>query len=170
MYLRTKAIRNKKTGAIYHYAYAVESRWRKKGARQRVVQYLGKVHVFSLALDIEFFAFVRVGEGKKEEFLKGLTARELISSLVEWEFAKHKVEGFSLDFGSGRIEKDGKPASIAMNEGMLNTFTLRRLLMFKAQKGDEDAGYQLAKAFVEAGIKVPEEVFILVFGKFIDQK
>jgi len=172
MYLRTKSIRNRKTGAVYRYAYAVENRWRrKKGggkqARQKVKHYLGKVHSFPPAQEIAFFSFMGIEEAKKEEYLRAATAKRLVKALVEWELAAHKAEGFSVDFSSGAVLKDGKPASIAMNEGMLNTFTLRRLLVFKAGNGDEETGYGLAKAFVEAGIRVPEDVFVSVFGKAV---
>ena len=170
MYIRKKAIRNKKTGAVYHYAYAVESRWRKKGARQKVKHYLGKVHTFPLIEEKDFFVFAGVEEGKKEEFLKGALAKQLIRRLFEWELSKHKVEGFSIDWEAGSVRKEGKPASIEMNEGMLNTYTLQRLLRFKVERSEEEVGYALAKAFVEAGVKVPQEAFIAVFGKVVEHR
>ena len=72
MYLRTKAIRNKKTGTIYRYAYAVENKWRRKkgggkGAKQKVKHYLGKVYSFSLAQDTDFFPFIGIGDGQGGE-------------------------------------------------------------------------------------------------------
>ena len=176
MYLRTKAIRNKKTGAVYRYAYTVENKWRKKRsgegkeARQKVKSYLGRVYEFPLVQEGDFFSFVGVQESTKDEYLKISAAHLLVQKLTEWELARHKVEGFAIDFSGGGVHKDGKPASIAMNEGMLNTFTLRRLLTFKAKTGDAETGYQLAKAFVEAGIEVPQEVFISVFGKVAERR
>jgi hypothetical protein len=168
MYIRKKAIRNKKTGAVYHYAYVVENRWRKKGARQKVKHYLGKVYSFPLAFPIEFFAHCKVEEGK-EEWLKALTAKQLIQKLVEWELARHKVEGIELDRELGTISKERKPASIEMGEGMLNSYTLKQLLFFVAEGDEEQDGYRLAKAFVEAGIQVPQEVFIAVFSKVMER-
>ncbi len=168
MFIRKKNIRNKKTGAVYSYAYAVENRWRKKGARQKVGHYLGKVYSFLERGPIEFFGFAGVGDSHKEEFLKTSSAKSLIQKLVEWELSVHSVLGFSIDLEGGGVSKDGRPASIEINEGMLNTFTLRRLLLFKPE--DEEAGYELAKAFVEAGIRVPQEVFVVIFGKMAEKR
>ena len=49
--------------------------------------------------------------------------------------------------------------SLRMNEGFLNSYTLNRLLNLK--HGDS---YYLAKCIVEAGIEIPKEVFVGVFG------
>src|SRR3989338_798472 len=165
MYIRKKAIRNRKTGKVYHYAYMVQNTWRKKGARQKVKHYLGKVYPFPLVQELDFFMHAKIALDQKEEAQKSLGFKTLIQKLCEWELAKHGVEGFEIDWVSGRILKEGKPASIEMNEGMLNSFTLRRLLTFKAKISEEETGYALAKAFVEAGVKVPQEVFIAGFGK-----
>ena len=114
MYIRKKAIKNKKTGTIYHYAYAVENRWRKKGARQKVKHYLGKVHFFSLGVPIDFFVYCGVQEQKKEEWLGLMTAKQLIQKLGEWETNQHKTEGIAIDLEFGMISKDGKPVSIEL--------------------------------------------------------
>ena len=44
------------------------------------------------------------------------------------------------------------------------TLTLRNLLDFKPENEETD-GYRLARAFVEAGIKVPQEIFVGLFDK-----
>lgn len=169
MYIRKKAIKNKKTGTIYHYAYAVENSWKKKGARQKVKHYLGKVHSFSLAAPVDFFAHFQVDVLTQGDWLKTLTAKQLIQKLVEWELHQHKVEGFDIDLEKGGISKEGKPASLEFREGMLNSYTLKQLLYFIAEGDDELDGYRLAKAFVEAGVAVPENVFIAVFSKIMER-
>jgi hypothetical protein len=169
MYIRKKAIKNKKTGATYHYAYAVENTWRKKGARQKVKHYLGKVHSFPLDLPVDFFAFCHIEDALQEEWLKGSSAKALIQKLVEWEIHQHKIEGFDTDLEKGHISKEGKPVSLEMGEGMLNSYTLKQLLNFIAEGNEEQDGYRLAKAFVEAGIKVPQEAFISVFSKIMER-
>ena len=163
MYIRKKAIKNKKTRAVYHYAYAVENKWRKKGARQKVKHYLGKVHQFTLTKEIEFFARWNIKEEQKEEFLKTHTARQLIHEIVDWEFGRHAVQGFDVDLEKGALTKEGKPASIEMGEGMLNSYTLKQLLFFAAEGNEQQDGYRLAKAFVEAGVQGPQGVFFLIF-------
>ena len=46
-----------------------------------------------------------------------------------------------------------------INEGFLNSFTLGRL--FNPKSGES---YYLAKCFIEAGIEIPKEVFVGIFG------
>jgi hypothetical protein len=169
MYIRKKAIKNKKTGTVYHYAYAVENRWRKKEARQKVKHYLGKVHSFSLATPIDFFAHCTIEVPRGEEWLRGLTAKQIIQKLVGWELGQHKVEGFLIDLEKGHISKEGKPASLELREGMLNSYTLKQLLHFVAEGDEQQDGYRLAKAFVEAGLAVPQDVFIAVFSKVMEK-
>lgn len=163
-FIRIKRIRNKKTGTVYEYAYAVQNKWRKKGSRQKVKDYLGKVHRHRRVRELAFFDSLRVEE--PEQYVQGLGKDSLIRLLVHWELARHGcADSFSVDFSKKRVMKDGKPASIAMNEGMLNTYTLRQLLNFKKSQDQKETGYRLAKAFVEAGIDVPQEVFITLFEK-----
>ena len=169
MYIRKKAIRNKKTGAVYHYAYAVENKWRKKGARQKVKHYLGKVHQFTLTKEIEFFTHLDIKEEQKEDFLKTHTAKQLIQEIVEWEMARHAILEFGMDLEKGALAKEGKPASIEMGEGMLNSYTLKQLLFFVAEGDEQQDGYRLAKAFVEAGLAVPQDVFIAIFSKVMER-
>jgi len=52
-----------------------------------------------------------------------------------------------------------------MNEGFLCSYTLARLFNFKFGIEMENEGMEFAKAFVEAGIEVPKEVFVGIFGK-----
>ena len=52
-----------------------------------------------------------------------------------------------------------------INDGFMCNLTLKNLLEFKAEGDEQNDGYRLARAFVEAGIKVPQDVFVSVFGK-----
>ena len=67
-------------------------------------------------------------------------------------------EGFNELILEGTL--NNKEISLRMNEGFLNSFTLERL--FNLRSGES---YYLAKCFVEAGIDIPKEVFVGVFGK-----
>ncbi len=61
-----------------------------------------------------------------------------------------------------------KKIVIAMNEGFFCNETVKKL--YGSFYGTEkEVGLKLAKAFVEAGLKVPEEVFIGVFEKVISK-
>ena len=77
---------------------------------------------------------------------------------------RHNINNneFSIDFNNKKIinkNNNNKEISLRMNEGFLNSFTLARL--FNLKSGDS---YYLAKCFVEAGIEIPQEVFVGVFG------
>lgn len=52
-----------------------------------------------------------------------------------------------------------------INNGYMCNLTLKNLFGFKAEDDEETDGYRLARAFVEAGIKVPQEIFVGIFGK-----
>lgn len=55
---------------------------------------------------------------------------------------------------------------LAMNEGFLCDETIKRL--FGRFEGDErEVGFKLANAFVEAGLKIPEELFVCIFEKIV---
>jgi len=94
--------------------------------------------------------------------------------LVRWELERH---GFKLsenvysNNGVGFNPKNfktnygKKTVTLEMNEGFLCDFTLRRLLRFKKSGDFQKDATKLAKYFVEAGIEVPQEVFVEYYGK-----
>ena len=160
-------IRTKKIGGK-EYAYLVENRWYKrkhkgknKGPRQRVNKYLGRVYSFNKTENIDFFTFKKIKS--LELYLKNNfnNKNNVFRDLIEWELFRHNInkEEFAIDFSNRKIMKGNKEVSLRMNEGFLNSFTLARL--FNLKSGDS---YYLAKCFVEAGIEVPKEVFVGVFG------
>ena len=174
-FIRTKKITGKE------YAYLVENKWYKrkhkgknKGPRQRVNKYLGRVYKFNKEKDIDFYSFKKIDN--LEQYLKNNhnNKNQIFRDLIEWELFRHNInkEEFTIDFSNKRIIKInnnartrspnsvGKEVSLRMNEGFLNSFTLARL--FNLKSGDS---YYLAKCFVEAGIEIPKEVFVGVFGK-----
>ena len=64
-----------------------------------------------------------------------------------------------MDLDNKIVKKGKKEVSLRINEGFLNSFTLDRL--FRLRIGDS---YHLAKCFIEAGIEVPKDVFVGMFG------
>jgi len=158
-FIRVKKIAGKE------YAYLVENKWYKrrhkgknKGPRQKVTKYLGRVHVFDKVNDVDFYNFKKIND--LEKYLKN-SRHKIFKDLVEWELFRHAInnEEFTIDYSNKKILKNNKHISLRMNEGFLNSFTLDRL--FNLKSGDS---YYLAKCFVEAGIEVPKEVFVGVFG------
>jgi len=178
-FIRTKKISGKE------YAYLVENKWYKrrhkgknKGPRQKVSKYLGRVYFFDKIDDIDFYTFKKINVMKIKDFQDTENLRfsrdleqylkknrnnknQIFKDLIEWESYRHSInkEDFTIDFSNKKILKGNKEVSLRMNEGFLNSFTLNRL--FNLKSGDS---YYLAKCFVEAGIEVPKEVFVGVFG------
>ncbi len=160
-FIRTKKIDGK------DYAYLVENKWYKRrfkgkgrGPRQKVSKYLGRVHSFNKTGNIDFLTFKKIN--RLEQYLKDNNKNQIFKDLVEWELVRHNInkEEFTIDFTNKKIMKGNKEISLRMNEGFLNSFTLARL--FNLKSGDS---YYLAKCFVEAGIEIPKEVFVGVFGR-----
>ena len=164
-FVRIKEIKNK-SGNKYKYAYLVENKWRKRGAkgsRQKVKGYLGKVHKF----DDSPIIFDKQVEGK--EF------SEIVRDLVEWELRKKGFEhidkglmkkgDFEVDILNKKFMKDGKSIVIQSHDGYMCDVTLKKLLKFGGEGEQEDVAYSLANAIVEAGINVPKDVFVEIFEK-----
>ncbi len=173
-FIRVKRIAGKE------YAYLVENRWYKKrfkgkgkGPRQKVSKYLGRVYVFNKANNNDFFDFSKIDD--LEHYLKNNNKNIIIKDLVEWELFRHNIskKDFTIDYSNKKIIKNArkskipgtnsvgnKEISLKINEGFLNSYTLNRL--FNLKSGDS---YFLARSFVEAGIEIPKEVFVGIFGR-----
>jgi hypothetical protein len=107
-----------------------------------------------------------------EDYINNNPKNKIINDLIEWEFFKHGVnqQEFSLDLNNMKIEKNKKNIAIFINEGFMCNVTLKNLLAFKPEGDEETDGYRFARVFVEAGVKVPQEVFIGLFGKLYKAK
>ena len=165
-FFRIKKIKGKE------YAYLVENEWKRKGSRQKVSKYLGRAYKFDFKNKIEFSEFIRNNEAEK--YVQVNNINKIIQDLIEWELYKFHVnkQEFSIDLENKTIQKGKKNAVLIINEGFMCNFTLRNLLEFKPENDEETDGYKFARAFVEAGIKVPQDVFVALFAKLykIDNK
>ena len=161
-FFRVKRIKGKE------YAYIVDNEWKRKGSRQKVKAYLGRAYKFSLMNDVDFLKYLNIENA--QHYVEANGKDKIISDLVEWELHKFKIsrEEFFIDVSNSRIQKNNKNVVLLINDGFLCSHTLEKLLGFKAQ-GSETDGYYLARAFVEAGIKIPREIFIGLFGKLDKQ-
>ncbi len=158
-FIRLKKINDKE------YAYLVENKWYKrkakgknKGPRQKVSKYLGRSYSFDKVNDDDFFSFKKIDDLSKY-LKKGKSG--IIRDLVEWELFRQNIcnDDFLVDLDNKIVKKGKKEVSLRINEGFLNSFTLDRL--FRLRIGDS---YHLAKCFIEAGIEVPKDVFVGMFG------
>ena len=156
MYIRAKKIRNKE------YAYLVENEWTTSGPRQKVKQYLGKIHKpakkTSKTLTID----------SMKEF------NEIILDTIKWELENHGFthnnktltkEGIIIHLNESKILYKNKNTVIALNNGHLCEQTINELKNFKPTTNQEETSQKLATKIVQAGINLPTETFIQLFEK-----
>ena len=158
VFFRIKKIKGK------DYSYIVENEWHSKGSRQKVKRYIGRTHKFSLVSNVGFFQYFKIEDIQR--YIEYNDKNKIIGDLIEWELFKFGINrnDFLIDLNEKNVRKNKKNIVLMVNDGFMCNVTLKNLLEFKAEDEQTD-GYRLAKAFVEAGIKVPQEVFIGLFGK-----
>ncbi len=172
MFIRIKKIKG------LEYAYLVKSVWKDKTARQKVVQYLGKVYILNKTNTAAFETFCK----EENKNIENADLKAMIQALMEWTLSQ---QGFAKDplvqkkwlLQNGKIVGDPeklkitsgkKEISLKINDGYMNSFTLKELLNIQLNKKTEEqrqAATLLAKAFVDAGIQVPQDIFIEIFQK-----
>ena len=178
VYVRVKKFK-REDGSIVKYAYLVENRWKKrgtktgkKGARQKVKAYLGKVHGLSRTGDKEFISHFAVSdvkahfdENNHDNLIRDLIRVELLNHgfiengdfYVNGDLAVYLGDDFFIK--NLKDEKDRKLV-LSMNEGFLCKETFDKIAGFKARGTEEEIGLELGNALLEAGLKVPNEVFV----------
>jgi len=159
MFFRIKKIKGKE------YAYIVENEWSNKGSRQKVRGYAGRICRFNLQNNVDFPNYLKIED--IQHYIENNEQNRIIMNLIEWELFKFGInrEKFSIDLNDMEVHAGKKKVALLLNDGFMCGLTLRNLLGFKPS-GDEQAdGYRLARVFVEAGIKVPQAVFVGLFSK-----
>ena len=159
-------IRVKEFKGKYRYAYVVSNKWRKrlgkgqKGSRQKVSKYLGKV----LTPQKEEKEFTSLSYKTKTDIVRHLVTHELLQHGFSEKSSIITKDSINFVIKDLKFENDN--IVLEMNEGFLCNHTIRRLLNFRSNKEDErERGIDLAKSFLEAGLKVPEEVFVKFYEK-----
>ena len=158
-FFRIKRIKGKE------YIYIVENEWRKKSSRQKVKAYIGRAYRFDLKSNVDFPQYMNAQN--IEEYINNNQEGTIIKDLVRWELFKFDIskEEFSIDLNNIKIQKSSKNIVFLINDGFMCGLTLKNLFEFKSQGDEQIDAHSLARAFVEAGIKLPQEVFIGIFGK-----
>ena len=167
-FLRLKKIKGN------HYAYLVENLW-KKGSRQKVKKYVGRVYSFKIKdkENIGFLSFINKED--IEKYVMSTNFIIIIEDLINWEFYKHGIDNkeLNVEFDTPIIKRGGRGVCIKINEGFLCGVHIKSLINFRKDEEDENdeiVGYNLAKVFIDAGINVPQEVFIKIFEKVAGSK
>ena len=156
-FIRVKKIKK------WEYAYLVENKWKGSGARQKVKGYLGRVHRLENEKNIQINANIDVKD-----------YRQAISDIVRFELLKKgfsenkgvmEKEGIRIDLENNTFTQKSKNVVLRMNEGFLCPTTYAALANMRAQGNEEEFGLKLAQAIVDAGLNIPEQVFVRIFDK-----
>ena len=174
-------IRIKKIKGI-EYAYIVENSWQENKVKQKVKKYLGKVYKFERKKfedeEYELAGFIGFVGDELEHYLAVAEPKKILLDIVRWELSNHgfkqdvknihlwKNDVCRFDEKNIAVTNEGKAeVALAFNDGLLNTFKLRKLLRLNYTGEEQEVGYKIAKDLVELGLKVPKEVFIGLFQK-----
>lgn len=175
-FIRIKRFK-RKDGTKVEYAYIVENKRNRKigKVKQKFRKYLGRVYRFDKVRDREFAEFHNIEDMQK--YMVNNSARSIIGDLIHFELNNHgfvneaevlKKGDCFVNIREGTVyNQNGNYVALALNEGLLTTYAISGLINFKATFSDDETGYKLAKAFVEAGLKIPKEVFVGIFEKLV---
>ncbi len=163
-FFRIKNIKGKE------YVYIVESNWKDNSSRQKVKSYIGRVYRFTIKNDVDFLQFMKIKN--IEAYINKNHRNKIMNDLIEWEIFKFGIDKdeFPLDLDNCKILKNNRNGAILVNDGYMCNLTLKNLLEFKPEGDEETDGYRFARAFVEAGIKIPQDVFVRLFEKLYKTK
>jgi len=158
MFVRIKKLKGKE------YAYLVENEWTINGSRQRVKSYLGRI-IRPLKMR------------EKEADISNMEYKQAVMALLKQELHNHGFDEsltfdnkIKADLDEKKITNSGKNIVLAMNEGFLCSQTLKDALEIELTGHEEEAGMQLAKALVEAGLSIPKDTFVKLFEKIYKGK
>lgn len=149
-------IRLKRVGKE-RYAYLVDNEWTPRGPRQKVKRYLGK--------------YIELPDEEPAPLpATPVTPGALITSELRGRGFSSKLEldGIKVNLRLCTVKQNGKNVVLGLNGGFFCAFTLRKLLHFTAQH-EAVAGYALARAFSDAGIRVTREDFVSIYRR-VQQK
>jgi len=153
MFIRIKRIGKQR------YGYLVENSWGKKGTRQKVKEYLGKI------LDIDQTEHI----SEETQTIWDALAQTLILA----QFTQLKPTLFEKDLNSKKVRVDIKHSSVQMsekeivlklNEGYLCKHTIKELHKISKEPAvDARAGQELAQALIDVGIKIKPQTFVQIY-------
>lgn len=153
-YIRIKKISHKP------YAYLVENKATAAGPRQKVLQYLGRVHQLQRAQNNNNNNAVAIKAKNKTEFLQQLVSVHLEKHGFNKGKNDYQFHNLIYSYTNFTLSNKKKDAVLAINEGYLCSFTLQRIINFKQSKDVTKDAYTLAKYFLEAGLPLSQEQFV----------
>lgn len=169
MFIRIK--KRKFSAGTKKYAYLVRSKYYKKGSRQKVVKYLGKVN------EIKKIRNKKKKSKKKEiNIKKTKNAEKFIIELVKRElrnFGFREKEtlffihskGFRINLIDQTVSDEKQEITLALNYGILCNFTLKELFdELKSDKDEIKKTKNLGKKLIAAGITVKKQEFVELYN------
>lgn len=144
VFVRIKKVKDK------DYAYLVENKWNKGKVKQKTIKYLGRAHKF---------------ESPK---IEGFTEMNPLASIVADALSnagfndKLKNKDITVDLQKKKVRKGRSEAAIIINEGVLSSHSLQKLLNYEAEE-EERPGMKLAGLLAASGIRVSNECFINLY-------
>lgn len=172
MYIRTKKIKNTL------YAYLVSARWskRRKAPKQKTVKYLGKLYKIKKIYNKPFEKYIKKNLSL---YLKKNLYKKIVFDLVCCELVNHRFKEIKKDIWNHKnLVVDlktkkvydlntNKTVCLEINNNFLTTHTLRNIVYFNFLPNltKIQIGKSLAKAFLSAGIMLPEDIFVTLFQK-----
>jgi hypothetical protein len=152
MFIRVKKIKGQP------YAYLVENTWAHKGARQKVLKYLGRVHpIPSTPIDAD------VSSLSYPDAIKLLLRKTLTSAGFTGTDVLTK-DGFTVDLTTLKVTAKNRSTVLKSNEGFISDHTISDALQPPTGKHQAIA-HALASKILEAGIKTTPETFASLFEK-----
>lgn len=163
MFIRVKTRRDKQ-GGVRSYAYLVKSFLYKRGPRQKVIQYLGRVYVLP---DPDM---IRINTVDFRGSWKRVVRLLIVQELQRRGFKKVKnllKEGrFKVDLLKKEVVSQDQSIVLKINQGFLCNFTLRKVFEYKPPLvNDLGVGKDLGNWLLLAGIAVNQEQFLELFKK-----
>lgn len=191
-------IRKKRINGQY-YAYLVTNRWTSKGTRQKA-KYLGKVITLEQDKHIQLFKdYMNINYSQSfKEYLHVKTFPEGIQRIIEYTLLQHGFElsqhhskssstvklasntqqvlikkAPALEYYKNKVINPRSKAEqiLEIHEGFLCEYSIKKLLNVKVSGYDErEQGIILAKALLEAGLRIENESFVSLFEKWIEER
>lgn len=163
MYIRVKKRKNK-SGKELQYAYLISSKFYKKGPRQKIKEYLGRVyhsHAEKNSLKKitkqwpNAIKELLEQELKDHSFIQTINSQQWLNGEIIIDLSKREVKN-----------NEGQKSCLKLNEGFLCDYTLNQLLSFKTpQKKDHEVGKALGNILLLAGVNIGSEQFIELFNQ-----
>ena len=157
VFIRVKKVKD------WRYAYLVENTWKSKKTKQKVKQYLGRVHMLENIVGHNFNK--DVSKMSFQDAVKELIKFELLKNGFEEDKGSLKKEDFVINFDEKKFLNGKKPVVFESNEGFICLTTFNKVMNFKRAETEEETGLMLAETILEAGISIPHKVFVKLFEK-----